>query len=359
MRQLFLLCTLFLSQIASATNPKLSFFNEQDGKELQKLFSDTSLIPNLKRLNAEIRMGMLDTSPERVEILKKLNEAGIPVVAWLLLPKEKGYWFHSGNSKDAFNRYYEIKKWAEETGIKFSGIGIDLELDMNELELFKTNKLKLLGNVIGRLYDKKEFLESKEQYKKLIDTIRKDGFTVESYYIPVIRYETEKGRTSLQQASRFMDLETYKEIPMLYTSFMGNPYGVLKELAIDENLKYVAIGSTGGGFDPSLPSMKWEDLAYDLRIASKTAKEIHIFCLEASVEKGFIPRLINFDYDVSVKTYPEQEKAVQTQIDRVMMISGILSYPTLMILSIVLILATAVWLIYFLVKSIMKKLAKH
>ena len=354
-KRTILLCFLLASQLSPAQGPKLSFFNEQEGRELQRLFADSTLIPNLQELHAEIRMGMLDLSPERAEVLKKLNEAGIPVVAWLLLPREKGYWFHSGNSEEAFKRYQEVKNWAEDTGIAFSGIGIDLELDMAEIELFKTNKLKLFGRVIGRLYDKKGFLEAREKYEELIDLIRRDGYTIESYYIPVVRYETERGRTSLQQASRFMDLETDKDIPMLYTSFMGNPYGVLKALAIDENLDYVAIGSTGGGVDPSLPSMTWDDLAYDLRLATQTAKEIHIFCLEASVEKGFLPRLLDFDYAVPLETYPEQVKEVNSLIDRVMLLSAILSYPTLAILGILILLGTLVWLVYFLLKRLIKK----
>lgn len=356
MRQLLFIFLFFLSQTVLAQKPVLSFFNEQNGKELQILFSDTTLIPNLKKLNAQIRMGMLDLSQERIDVLKKLNKADIPVVAWLLLPKEEGYWFHSGNSKEAFNRYYQVKTFAENNGIKFSGIGIDLELDMKELELYKTNKLKLIGNVIGRLYDKEEFLESKAQYEKLIDTIKKDGFPIESYYIPFIRYETERGHTALQQASRFMDLETDKDIPMLYTSFMGNPYGVLKVLG--KNLQYVAIGSTGGGIDPSLPSMTWDDLAYDLRLGAETTKEIHIFCLEASVEKGFITRLIDFDYRVPVETYPEQVEVVKSQIDSVMLMSTILSYPTMMILVIASIVGAIVWLLYYLVKRVMKGLSR-
>lgn len=356
MKQFLIPLLLLFNLSAFSANPKISFFNEQHGQELQKLFSDTTLIPDLKKLNAEIRMGMLDLSPERAEVLKRLNEAGIPVVAWLLLPKEKGYWFHSGNSKDAFERYYEIKKWAEDAGIKFSGIGIDLELDMNDLELIKTSKFKLLRKVVGRLYKKKAFLEAKAQYEKLIAAIRQDGFSIESYYVPFIGYESEQGRTALQQASGFMDLKTDKDIPMLYTSFMGNAYGALKVMAIDDKLEFVAIGSTGGGFDPSLPSMTWEDLAYDLRLASKTAREIHIFCLEAAVEKGFIPQLMDFDFNVPIEEYPAQEETIKSQIKTVMLISTILSHPTLVFLGIALVIGLLGWLLYRLVKILKRRI---
>jgi hypothetical protein len=276
-------------------------------------------------------MGMLDLSPERVQVLRDLNTAGIPVVAWLLLPEEKGYWFHSGNADEAAARYVEVRDWAVANNIVFSGIGIDLELDMNDITLFQEDKLQLLGKVIRRLYAKSEFEQARTDYRALIERIRNDGFSIESYYVPFIRRESQDGRTALQQATGFMDLETDKDIPMLYTSFMGNPYGTLKVMALDENLKYVALGSTGGGFDPSMPSMTWDDLAYDLRLASRTAEELHIFCLEATVEKGFLPRLIGFDYNVPIPKYPDQITSIEELEQDTMRVSIVLSYPTLML----------------------------
>lgn len=343
MKHFLIWSMLLIAQWAGAQSPRLSFFNEQEGRDLKTLFADTTLIPTLRELGAEIRMGMLDLSPERAGVLHALNEAEIPVVAWLLLPKEQGYWFHSGNASQAFARYHEIRDWAKSEGIAFAGIGIDLELDMNDIELFKNNKLKLFGKVLARLYARDQFLNAQEEYRKLIQTVRDDGYPIESYYVPFIRYETERGRTALQQATGFMDLETDKDIPMLYTSFMGNPYGTLKVLAIDEGLKHIAIGSTGGGFDPTLPSMSWDALAYDLRVAAQTAEEIHIFCLEATVEKGFLPRLIDFDFAAPAEEYPKEVAAVESQVKTVMRISAILSHPTLTLGGLFLLLGLLVW----------------
>ena len=359
MRRLLILYLWLIPLISSGQDPRLSFFNEQEGPDLQDLFADSTLIADLVDLKAEIRMGMLDLSDERVSVIRKLNASQIPVVAWLLLPKEKGYWFHSGNVEEAFERYYEVKQWAVKNNLTFSGIGIDLELDMNDIELFENNKFGLFRKVIGRLYSDRKFEESKERYNELIQTIRNDGFSIESYYVPMIRYETERGRTGLQQATGFMDLETDKDIPMLYTSFIGNAYGTLKVLAIDEGLKYVAIGSTGGGFDPTLPSMTWEDLAYDLRLASRVADEIHIFCLEASVEKGFIKRLKEFDFSVDIEEYPEQEKAVHSLVTNVMIISALLSNPTLLFIGVITVLVLLSIGMIKLIGFIRKSIHKH
>ena len=339
-----------------AKKPTLSFFNEMGGKEVKALFADTTLIPTLQQLHAEIRMGIIDLTPERAAVVRQLNKAGITVVAWLLLPKEKGYWFDSRNGDAAIERYKEVKKWSDKNGLLFKGIGLDLELDYNDVILLKQHKWKLLGKLIGRLYDKKSVTEGKEKYQSLVNMIRKDGYPVESYYVPFIRYEAQSGKTSLEQLTGFLDITTDKDIPMLYTSFMGNAYGLLKVLAIDDHLKYVAIGSTGGGIDTTLPTMTWNALAHDLRLASQTANEIHIFSLEGSVHKGFLKNLVGFDYDVPVTPQLEEVKQVNSLKSTVATISTILNYPTLLLTGVFIIFLVLVWGIYRLVKFAIRKL---
>lgn len=323
--------------------PVLSFFNEMKGPELKTLFADTTLIPTLQQLHAEIRMGMLDLSPERAEILKKLNEANVPVVAWLLLPEEKGYWFHSGNGEEAIARYKEIKQWADQQGIRFKAIGLDLELDMNDLKLFKTSPWALIRKLPARLYDAESIENGRAVYGQLLALIRKDGYPIESYYASFVRDETENGTTSLQRLTKFLDVPTEKEIPMLYTSFMGNAGGFLKVYALEPRLKYVALGSTGGGVDTTLHTLSWDDLAHDLRVVGPVAEEIHIFSLEGTVKKGFLTRLVDFDYTPAPEIKEDQVKAVQNIRSNILTISKILSYPTLLFLGIALVLILVAW----------------
>jgi hypothetical protein len=351
-KYLLSLYLLIIAQLSYTQKPVLSFFNEMEGAALKKLFTDTTIIPELKNLNAQVRMGMLDTSRERKEILQSLNKAGVPVVAWLLLPKEKGYWFHSKNGPQAIARYHEIKQWADRNQIVFSGIGLDLELDINDIDLVKNHKVKLIGTIISRLYDKKQVAAGRKIYDSLVNEIRNDGYKVESYYVPFIRYENEKGRTALQQVSGFLDIKTDTDIPMLYSSFMGNGYGLLKVLAKDENVKSVAIGSTGGGFDTTLPSMQWQDLVHDIQYASSFADEIHIFSLEGAVQKGFLPKIKTINFSATVAADPAQEKEVRKLKLNVLTLSSVLSYPTLLIIGILLLLTLTVWLFYFVIKKI-------
>ncbi len=67
-------------------------------------------------------------------VVRQLNEAGIPVTAWLLLPKEQGYWFNLDNIPQAIARYADFKAWTEENALQWAGVGIDIEPDFNELQ---------------------------------------------------------------------------------------------------------------------------------------------------------------------------------------------------------------------------------
>jgi hypothetical protein len=354
-RQLLLLYFALASASGIFAKPIFSFFNEMKGPELKVLFADSTLIPTLQTLGAEIRMGMLDLSPERADVLHRLNQSGIPVVAWLLLPEEQGYWFHSGNGEVAIERYKAIKQWADAEGIQFKGIGIDLELDMNDFELAQSDPWALIGQLPGRLYDKKPIEEGRRVYQQLLELIKQDGYPVESYYASFVKDETNIGSTSIQQLTKFLDVKVEKEIPMLYTSFMGNAYGLLKIYALDLNLQYVALGSTGGGVDTTLTTLTWEQLAHDIRVVAPTVKEIHIFSLEGCIWKGYLPRLIDFDFSVTVVPNEKEVKAAKSMQKMFIRASKVLSHPTLLFGSVILVVLLIGFMLYWVVRFVIRR----
>ena len=72
--------------------PSLTFFCELKSQALASLFRDGEVIDFLKKMDANLSLGLLDLTKQRADVVKKLNRAGIPVTAWLLLPAEQGYW---------------------------------------------------------------------------------------------------------------------------------------------------------------------------------------------------------------------------------------------------------------------------
>ncbi len=73
--------------------PRLTFACELDRERLTELFSEGSVIEDLEALGAYVLLMLSDLSPERAAVVKKLNAAGVPVVAIPLLPFEEGYYF--------------------------------------------------------------------------------------------------------------------------------------------------------------------------------------------------------------------------------------------------------------------------
>jgi hypothetical protein len=355
MRRIFLAIAICASCWSTVqAKPVISFFNEMKTDQLIRMFSDSTLIPKLKQLNAEIRMGIMDLTDERAEIITRLTDNGIPVVAWLLLPEEQGYWFHAGNGDKAIQRYKDTKQWADAHGLKFKGFGLDLELDINDVTLGRKSPGKLAWKMYKRLYDKSIVEEGRKKYEALIAMIKADGYMVESYYASFVKDEVKLNNTSLQQISQFLDVKTDREIPMLYSSFLGNPDGLMKIYGMDVNAKYVGIGSTGGGIDPSLPSLSYDELVHDMNIASKFAEELHIFSLEGCIEKGYLEKLVSHKYDPGLQIDPEQVKEVRKLQNTFKFFSNIMSYPTLLLIGILLFLLFIFGLFFLLIRYIVR-----
>ena len=113
--------------------PKLTFFCELPADELVKLFDGRFLIDDLKSLDVSLSLGILDFSKERAQLVKRLNKAGLPVIAWLLLPEEQGYWFNLSNYEYAAARYLDFKAWTTQYDLQWTGVGLDIEVNINEI----------------------------------------------------------------------------------------------------------------------------------------------------------------------------------------------------------------------------------
>ena len=356
MKKLAILLFTFLSFSHIKAQRVISFFNELKSPELVQLFKDSTLIPNLQAIHGEIRMGTLDLTPERAGIVKKLNEAGIPVVAWLVLSEQDGYFSNSINADLSKKRYQEIKNWANQNQLKLKGIGFDFEVDMNDLKLAKSSPLKFAYKMFTRLYEDDSHLKlAKLKYDTLMSQVKADGYAVEGYFMPYINDEVANGTTSIQKMARFIPYKTGNDIPMLYSSLNGNGDGMLKLYGADVHLYATGLGSTGGGIDTS-GLLTYERLVHDMNVAFKTVKEVHIFSLEGAVKSGMLQKLLTYKYDSTVAyNQNEIQGAIGVQ-KKVKLISTILSYPTLVLLTILLIITLIILIIRFIIKRIIKAL---
>lgn len=282
--------------------PKLTFFTELDSEGLTALFSDSAIIKTLNSLDAAISLGILDLSDARAKVVKKLNKAGIPVIAWLLLPKDEGYWFNTGNYPQAAARYEHFLEWTGAHKLEWAGVGLDIEPNINDFIQLRDKKQahKVAATLFHRFRDRQQAKKAHQAYQSLVDRIRKDGYPVESYLIPLILEERRAQASVLERTAGLVDIQTDREVFMLYSSFLRpNGDAVLWSYAPESDS--VGVGNTGGGVDLEgvidIPPLTWDEFSRDLRLCVARQKPVHIFCLEGCVAQGFLPRLVDFDWD--------------------------------------------------------------
>ena len=309
--------------------PRLTFFCELRAKELRAVFSSPSLFEDLRELEASISLGILDLSEERAKVVRQLNERSIPVVAWLLLPEDRGYWFNLDNAPQAKAFYKEFIEWTREYELLWAGVGFDIEPDIRELQQMTDQWWQLLLTVFQRIFDGGRLRRGQQAYTDLVRQVQLDGYLVESYQLPVTLDERMIGSSLIQKVAGLIDLRVDREVLMIYTSVL-RPYGpgVLWNYAREcsplepgyrkrrsarrnrfAGVPAIGVGSTGGGVDIDLVDsrpLEWLELARDLRFAWHWCDDIYIFSLEGCVQQGYLSRLKGFVWEGPL-LYPTQQ----------------------------------------------------
>jgi hypothetical protein len=270
--------------------PHLRFFTELDGSELPSLFTP-DVVAALHRLEAGVTMGLTDLSATRAQVIRQLNGEGIPVGAWVLLPREAGYFAHADNAALVGARCEEILRFADAGQLTFEALGLDFEPALHELEALLRRPLSTLWMWKRRAADHARLARARGQYRALIARLRGRGLRVESYQFPTLLDDRAGQRTFWQRFAGAMDVEVDREVLMLYSSLFSP---ALLE-SFGPEARAIGIGSTGGGVDP-LPKLGWSRFERDLRLASGWCDDVSIFSLEGCVEQGFLPRLLDFDW---------------------------------------------------------------
>lgn len=320
--------------------PRLTFFCELGSEDLQTLFADVSVVENLLDLKASLSLGIIDLSPQRAEVVQKLNIKGIPVVAWLLLPMEHGYWFNIENVQQAKARYQEFQSWTAEHDLRWAAIGLDFEPDIRDLRQMATHKWSLLPTLLRRAFDRQGLSHAQTAYSNLVAQIRADGYVVESYQIPLIADERKIGSTLLRRITGLVDIQVDREILMLYTSFLRS-HGAGYLWSYAPEAKFIGLGSTGGGVYAGIiesAPLEWRELARDLRLAWYWSNDLYIFSLEGCVHQGYLERLRTFEWDQPILFPDEVAERVEMWRKVLRMILWVSNHGTVILVGLMIIL---------------------
>lgn len=299
------------------SKPSLTFFCELESEPLTKLFAGNKLISTLSKLDANLSLGLLDLSAARAEVVKKLNHAKIPVTAWLLLEKDQGYWTNLDTIEETAIQYNMFKAWKTKYKLDFAAVGLDIEPKLEIISELNKNPWNKAGGLVRRFLSNQHYSENLASARALIQSIRADGYAVETYQFATVVDERKAKSTVLAKILGIPALFADREVLMLYSSFFpAYQDSILWSYA--KECQAVGVGSTGGGVEiegmPPLKTMRWIDLKRDLLLASKAVDNIYIFSLEGCVNNNFMDRLLDLDW--STEVIPPERSAMGISLVR-------------------------------------------
>jgi len=287
-------------RIQGGTRPDLIFGCDRQTRDLDALFTP-ALVADLKALGAGVALSTEDLSPARAAVVRRLIDAGIPMLAWIVLPKDQGYYVNVGNAPQTAARFADFDKWTRANGLRWQAVGLDVEPMLHEYGAL--GRWRLASLVARRAFDWERVRRAGDEYQALVRQIQARGYRVQTHQLAFIADERKAGSTLLQRIFGIVDVRSDEEVLMLYTS-LSEPFGAALIWAYGPEAQLVAVGSTNLSGDPALdaryPPLTWEKFSRDLRVARHFSRRVGVYSLEGCVRYGFIPKLMTMDWSEPV-----------------------------------------------------------
>jgi hypothetical protein len=278
----------------------LRFFCEVDEGALGALLTPR-VLGQLRALGAGVTLGLRDLSATRARAVARLVDAGVPVGAWVLLPRAQGYFATPRNVAAVSARCDEVLRWVDAHALQVEALGLDLEPDLDELDALFARPVRTLARWATRRRGPGDLSAARPAYQALVARLRGLGHRVESYVFPLVLEDRRRGGARWQRFAGLVDVPTDREVVMVYSSLLGPlGAGVVASYARSGGARALAVGSTGGGIDP-LPKLTLDALRRDLRLAAAACDDVSVFSLEGCVARDLLAPLAAFDWDAPVQ----------------------------------------------------------
>ncbi len=278
--------------------PQLEFACCEHGlDEMQGLFAQPSVINLIKSLHATIAIPTPDFSPQRAEVVRSLNQQGIPVVGWIILPSGQGTYLTTDNVSQAVARVDAFEQWSSDHDLRWVAVGLDIEPDSAMLAQLRNHRWRLMGMLLRRSLNLRRIANARKSYLSLVDHIRSRGFPVQIYQMPYVAAERSVHSSLPDRLLGTVDLAGDVDYLMLYTSVV-RPIGVGMIWSLGPHAQAIAIGNTDADGAPGIAGgpLDWNEFSRDLIVASHFTRHIGVYDLEGCVRQGFLSRLLTFDW---------------------------------------------------------------
>lgn len=282
--------------------PQLGFACcDHDVQQAQSLFDTPGVLASLRNLHAILAMPILDFSPQRVALVQRLHQAGIPLVAGIVLPEGGDFYLNADDAPQAAARVAAFERWTSDNHLQWSAVGLDIEPNFTELASLRTHRWRLFTTLLRRSFDFARIERAREAYSALITQIQSHGLPVQTYQMPFLPAERWAHSTLIDRLLGTVDIRGNEEYLMIYTVY-ARPAGAGIIWLLGPKTQSIAIGSTAGDGTPGTPTgpLDWNEFSRDLLVASHFRNHIRVYNLEGCVRQGFLPRLETFDWSQSV-----------------------------------------------------------
>lgn len=184
------------------SKPEVGFYLERHvslPEQLRRVTLDAVLTPKvlgfLKEKEWGVSIGVQERlTPSIIEAIRTINERSpySRVAAWILLPREEGYWTNILNLSATERVVNSVLKTARKEGLRIDEIGIDLEFPLNlsdSMVKFLKDPIRFFRTFIKLRRRKLALIESGarpvERFSDLVEAWRKQGVGVETYELPL------------------------------------------------------------------------------------------------------------------------------------------------------------------------------
>jgi hypothetical protein len=288
----------------SGVSPPLFFACCNHGAdETKALLADPHVISSLRNLHAGVAIATDDLSPNRAEIVRRLNEAGIPVVAGLELPGDQGYYMNSGNAPQAAARFAAFQQWTNRYSLQWNAIGLDIEPDIRLFDDLQHHRLRLASWLFVHYFALRQVRNSREAYGNLIHRIQSQGYKVDTYQLPLIVVERKAHLTLLERLLGIVDVRGDDEVIMIFSA-LNQAIGAAMIWVLGPDSQSIAILGTDAPRHP----LSWNEFSQELIVASRFSHAVGVYNLEGVVRLGYLSRLETMDWHQSV-TIPARSLA--------------------------------------------------
>jgi hypothetical protein len=321
--------------------PQLMFACCDHGmSQMQSLLNNADVIVNLKSLHAGLGVAIVDFTPERAALVRRLNSEGIPVIAGLGMPPEQGSYFNAQNAPEAAARFAAFDAWSRDQGLRWDAVGLDIEPNFAELASLNGHWWRLFTTLLWRAVDVQRMNRAQRAYSALIANIRSRGYFVQTYQLPYLPVERKAHSSLLDRILGTVDVRGDQEVLMLYTSYTG-PVGAAIIWKLGPDAQSIAICCTDGDPAANPAVLDWSRFSRDLIVAGHFSHLIGVYNLEGCVRQGFLTRLKTMNWSQSVTIPAVAIRAANHHLCMLMLVlrigSHLLYFVSVLLLAIVLI----------------------